>query len=268
MSFIASKLLWPLAAPGNFLLLMLAVGAVLMFTRWRRFGRGLVAVVTIVLIGLAFLPVAQWVTVPLEDRFARPEPMPARVDGIVILGGALGTSLVADRGEVSIGSMGERILAGIALMRRYPEARVIYTGGDPTLQGLGPNPTEAEAARPLLASLGVDVGRISFEAAARNTYENAVLARQAMAPQPGEVWLLVTSAWHMPRSVGVFRKVGWEVVPYPVDYVTSGRFWRNKGVDLTGELGGLSLAVHEWIGLVAYWLLGYSDTLFPAPSES
>lgn len=268
MSFIASKLLWPLAAPGNFLLLLLAVGALLLFTRWRRFGRGLVVLVTIVLVALALLPVGQWLMGPLENRFARPDPMPERVDGIVILGGALGTALVADRGEVSVGGMAERLLAGIALMRRYPAARIVYTGGDPTLRGLGPNPTEAEAARPLLASLGVDVGRIVFEAKARNTHENAVLAKQLVAPQTGEVWLLVTSAWHMPRSVGVFRKQGWDVVPYPVDYATDGGPWRSKGIDLTGELAGVTLAVHEWIGLVAYWLLGHSDAMFPASAES
>jgi uncharacterized SAM-binding protein YcdF (DUF218 family) len=94
------------------------------------------------------------------------------------------------------------------------------------------------------------------------------MSMRAMAPAPGEVWLLVTSAWHMPRSVGVFRKQGWTVVPYPVDYATNGRYWRSKGIDLTGELAGVALGLREWIGLVAYWLLGRTDALFPAPAES
>jgi uncharacterized SAM-binding protein YcdF (DUF218 family) len=268
VSFIASKLLWPLVVPGNFLLLLLVVGAVLLFTRWRRLGRAVVVAVTFVLVALAVLPVGNWLVAPLENRFVVPDPMPPRVDGIVILGGAIGTGLVADRGEITLGGMAERLTTSIALMRRYPEARVIYSGGDPTLRGLGHNPREADAARTLFASLGVDVGRIVFEAEARNTHENAVLAKRAMGPQPGEVWLLVTSAWHMPRSVGVFRKQEWDIIPYPVDYTTNGRLWRDKGIDVTGELSALTLAVHEWIGLVAYRLLGYSDELFPTPSES
>lgn len=268
MSFVLSKLLWPLAAPGNFLLLVLIAGTGLLFTRWRRFGRRLVLLATVVLALLAVLPVSQWLLLPLENRFPRPEPLPAHVDGIIVLGGAIGTQLVADRGEVSIGEFSERILAPVALMRRYPNARVVYTGGDASLFGLGSNPPEAEAARSVYESLGVDTAQIVFEAQARNTHENAVFAKQVMNPASGEVWLLVTTAWHMPRSVGVFRKQGWDVVPYPVDYWTNGRLWRSKGLDLAGELSGLTYAVHEWIGLAAYWLLGRSDALFPGPSES
>jgi uncharacterized SAM-binding protein YcdF (DUF218 family) len=268
VSFVLSKLLWPVAAPANFLLLVLIVSTALLFTRWRRFARGFIVAVVALLFALAVLPVGQWLIAPLENRFPRPEALPAQVDGIVILGGAIGTELMDSRGEISLGGMAERFVAAIALMRRYPEARIVYTGGDPTLFGLGGNPVEADAARALFASVGADAGRIVFEPKARNTHENAVLSKQAMQPAPGEVWLLVTSAFHMPRSVGVFRKQGWDVVPYPVDYLTNGSWWRSKGLDLTGELSSVTLALREWIGLVSYWLLDHSDAVFPAPAES
>jgi uncharacterized SAM-binding protein YcdF (DUF218 family) len=268
VSFVLSKLLWPIAAPANFLLLVLIVSTALLFTRWRRFARTVIVVVVCVLVALAVLPVGQWLLAPLEDRFARPEPLPAQVDGIIVLGGAIGTELMDTRGEVSLGGMAERFVEALALMRRYPAARVVYTGGDPTLFGLGGNPVEALAARELFIAVGADARRIVFEPQARNTHENAVLSKQAMQPAPGEVWLLVTSAFHMPRSVGVFRRQGWDVVPYPVDYLTNGSWWRNKGLDLGGELSAVTLAVREWVGLVSYWLLDHSAAVFPAPAES
>ncbi|MBX6323041.1 MAG: YdcF family protein, partial [Rhodospirillaceae bacterium] len=218
------------------------------------------------LVAVAVLPVGDWITAPLEDRFPAPQPLPEGVDGIVVLGGGVETERFVERGQVGLGPAAERFTTAIALMRRYPQARVVYTAGDPSLRGLGANPPEAEGARRLYAALGVDTARILFEGRARTTHENAVLAKAAAHPQPGETWLLVTSAWHMPRAVGCFRSVGWPVVPYPVDYLTTGRLWRDKGLDLAGELMLMTVGSREWLGLAVYRLLGYTDALFPGPA--
>jgi uncharacterized SAM-binding protein YcdF (DUF218 family) len=268
MSFVLSKLLWPLAAPGNFALLLLAIGTGLLFTRWRRAGRGLLAGLALVLVAVALLPVGDWIMAPLEDRFVRPQPMPQRVDGIVVLGGAVESERFVERGEVGLNNAAERFTALIELARRYPEARFVYTAGDPSLRGVAPNPREAEAARMLYESLGADVGHVVFEGEARTTQENALYAKAAGDPQPGETWLLVTSAWHMPRSVGVFRKQGWPVIAYPVDYRTTGRLLQDKGLDLVGELSLINVGVREWVGLVVYRLLGQSDAFFPQPAPA
>jgi uncharacterized SAM-binding protein YcdF (DUF218 family) len=106
---------------------------------------------------------------------------------------------------------------------------------------------------------------VIFEDRARNTYENAVLSKQLVAPAPGERWLLVTSAAHMPRSVGVFRKVGWPVIPYPVDYNTTGDLEVMVAPDAAGRWSTFDQAVKAWIGLLAYWLSGRSSAPFPAP---
>jgi uncharacterized SAM-binding protein YcdF (DUF218 family) len=268
MSFILSKLLWPLAAPGNFILLLLLIATLLLFTRWRRAGRRLVTLLATVLLALAVLPVGDWVMAPLENRFPRLQAMPERVDGIVVLGGGVESERFIERGEIGLGGAGERFTAAIELMRRYPQARVVYTAGDPSLRGLGGNPREAEAARMLYAALGTDVGRILFDDEARTTYENAVHGKALAKPQPGETWLLVSSAWHMPRAMGVFRRAGWDVVPYPVDYQSTGRLWHDKGLDLSGELTLTTIAAREWLGLVVYRLLGHTDALFPRPGRS
>ena len=105
-----------------------------------------------------------------------------------------------------------------------------------------------------------------LESESRTTAENATFTRQLVSPKPGERWLLVTSAFHMPRSMGAFRKAGFEVEAYPVD-------WRSRGwSDLASPFSSLSMglartdtAVHEWTGLIAYWMTGRSSELFPGP---
>ena len=100
-----------------------------------------------------------------------------------------------------------------ALARRYPNAKVLFTGG--SVEILREPTVEADAAGMVLRDLGVGGDRLLLERKARNTAENAVLAKQLADPKPGERWLLVTSAWHMPRAMGLFRKVGFDVEPWP-----------------------------------------------------
>jgi uncharacterized SAM-binding protein YcdF (DUF218 family) len=117
--------------------------------------------------------------------------------------------------------------------------------------------------RDLLVAQGIDAARIRVEERSRNTYENAVFSRALVEPQAGQVWLLVTSASHMARAVGCFRHLGWPVVAYPVDYRTESS--PRPGFLLAEHLALLDLIVKEWVGLVAYRILGYTDTLLPAP---
>jgi uncharacterized SAM-binding protein YcdF (DUF218 family) len=149
------------------------------------------------------------------------------------------------------------------LARRYPSALVVYSGGDDSLtRG---RTTEASEAGRLLAAMGVDPARMVLEDRSRNTDENARFTGDIVHPEPSQVWLLVTSAWHMPRSMGLFRKAGFNVVAYPVDYRSrgDGADWRAE--ESTRRIRSFNLAVHEWIGLVVYRLTGRTDDLFPAP---
>ena len=157
---------------------------------------------------------------PLEDRFPQPPadlPAPA---GIIVLGGAVETARSQARGQVFLDADAARMTTGVELARRYPEcAARLYRRLRPFPHE---GPAEAISARELWLALGVPAGQMSFEAKSRNTWENAVFTRDLVKPKPGETWLLVTSAWHMPRSVGIFRRVGFPVVPYPVAYRTFG----------------------------------------------
>ncbi len=263
LSFVLSKLLWGFANPGNALVLALALGALLLRgRRWRRTGERVVAVVALLFLAVTFTPLAAFVALPLENRFPHIDP-PERVDGIIMLGGAVNPPITADRGDPSVNDAAERLLAFADLVRRNPDARAVFTGGSGRL--LGQAMKEDVSTRAALAQAGIPEGRVIYETLSRNTWENAVLSRDLVAPGPGERWVLVTSAMHMPRSVGIFRRVGWTVIPYPVDYRTrhDGRPYLSFETDR--PLTVLGDAVREWIGLAAYRLMDRTDGLFPGP---
>jgi uncharacterized SAM-binding protein YcdF (DUF218 family) len=262
MIFILSKVFWYAATPGNFLLLIALAGTVrLAFTRRRR-GLGLVLVGVGGLAAVTILPISSWAIAPLENRFPQPV-LPEQVDGIVVLGGSVNPIIAESRNQISVPEASERLFEAAALARRYPTARVIVSGGE---AGIVPKGfSEANVMRNVLVDAGVDPARIETEGTSRNTYENAVNARQLAQPKPDETWLLVTSGWHMPRAVGCFRNVGWNVLPYPVDYRTTGNIGLWANFVMVKEFWRLDLAAKEWIGLFVYRLLGRTDELFPGP---
>ncbi len=265
MTFALSKVFWFVFNPETLLLVLTGTGAILALTqRWRRTGRGLLILVALLAVGVAATPVADWSVRALEDRFPPPASMPASVDGVIALGGLIDPGLSRDRDQPAFADGAERVIEAVRLARRYRSAKLVFTGGSGNL--LHPELAEAPIAREVLLDLGVDPVRLVIEGRSRNTRENAVLARELVDPRPGEAWLLVTSAHHMPRSVAVFKAAGWPVTAYPVDYRTR-RASRYLRFSLLARLELLEIGLHEWIGLVAYRLLGWTDELFPAPAD-
>jgi len=264
MFFVLSKSAAFFIVPSNFLLLILLLGLLLLTFRWRRAGAACVAVSLAVLIAVGFLPVGSLLTNALENRFPAWNPQRGAPDGIVILGGALDPLITRSRGAVALGDGAERILVIAPLARDYPDARIIFTSGDGSL--LANEAAEADYLFPALDMLGIPRERVMLERQARNTAENATFSKELAQPKPGERWLLVTSAFHMPRAMGCFRKAGFEVEAYPVDWRTVRRprfWWMNSS--FAGGVAQFDEAVHEWEGLFVYWLTGRTDALFPAP---
>lgn len=264
MLYYLSKAFWLVAQPGNLFVLLVAVGGVLLFTRWQRLGRYLIFLVAVAAVATAVLPVGRWLLMPLEDRFPALTALPDKVDGVIMLGGAVSTFLTEARGQPSVNEHAERFIAFADLARRYPMAKLVFAGGGPKLRGGAYR--EADASREVMQWLGMDTSRVVFDRESRNTFENVVNAKALADPIPGQVWLLVTSAFHMPRAVGIFRAQGWPVVAYPVDYQTgAGEDDPAQAMDFQTNLDQMSLAIKEWIALLANKLLGHSDTLFPSP---
>ena len=262
MFFVLSKILWFMASPVNLAIGGLALASLLAFTRFARAARWLGLFCVTVLVLLAFSPLPRILVRPLEDRFPQQAVNSGKVDGIIVLGGAIGVA----REDIVLNNAAARMTKAVELARAHPEAKLVFTGGGANL--LSPVvKTEADGARLLFLGLGLPESRLILEDKSRNTVENAVLTRKLVDPKPGERWLLVTSAWHMPRAMGVFRKAGFEVEAFPVDYLSGGeradyiRPYRKaaRGLDIADD------AFKEWAGLLAYYIAGYTDALFPAP---
>lgn len=259
---ILSKTLWFAVRPGTFALLLSCIGLALMW-RGRRRGRWPLLAGLGFYVAVLATPIAPWIVMPLEDRFARPAEPPSRVDGVIVLGGAVDQNLTEARGIPALNGAAERMTEFVVLARRYPEAKLVFSGGQGSL--LHGGLTEADVARRLFGALGVPESRVTYEGDARNTWENALLTRRLLEPKPGETWLLVTSASHMPRSIGAFRRAGWEVVPWPVNYRTGHGFAALYDAPFLDRLQMFESGLREWLGLVVYRALGRSDALFPAP---
>jgi uncharacterized SAM-binding protein YcdF (DUF218 family) len=266
MFFILSKTVALFFIPSNFLLEIGLVGLVLWLTRWKRAGAGLMALSLVLLAVSGFLPVGAALDHALESRFPPWNPARGAPDGIIVLGGAIDPALSQDRGVVALNQKAERVTVIAKLARAYPEARIVYSGGNAAVDPKVP--PEADFALPILQSFGIARGRITLEPRSRNTYENALFTKALIKPKPGSHWLLVTSAEHMPRAVGCFRRVGFPVEAYPVDWHTP-REIHISLVDQASEgLARLDGAAHEWIGLVAYWLTGRTSSFLPGPAAA
>lgn len=262
MFFILAKIFWFFAQPLNLAIVLLGAGLLAGLFSWRRLMVVGAAGAFLILALATWTSIGQLMLNPLEERFARPDPAPVTVDGIVVLGGGLEGAINLARGGYELNAGGDRFVEATNLARRYPQAKVVVTGGVGTLvlEGEGDGVTAPR----LLTALGVAPERLVLEAESRDTYENAVFTKRLVSPAPGETWLLVTSAFHMPRSMALFRKAGFPVLAWPVDYRTSGREGVGLFVDNPADsLQATTLALREWVGLVAYWLSGRIDSPFP-----
>jgi uncharacterized SAM-binding protein YcdF (DUF218 family) len=263
--FFLSKTLGVLLLPSNLLMGLGLAGLILLLTRFASLGRKLVAASVLSLAICGYSPLGNLLLYPLESRFPPWDDTGGAPDGIVVLGGAIEPDLSAAHGIAVFGTSVDRIIAAAGLAHRYPNARVIFSGGNANLVS-SDAAKEADFTAAVFESLGFSKDRLILERRSRNTQENAEFSKELAAPKRGERWLLVTSAFHMPRSVGIFRKAGLEVEPYPAD-------WRVGGHDdllkfsesFIRGLERVDISSREWIGLLAYWITGKTSELFPGP---
>jgi uncharacterized SAM-binding protein YcdF (DUF218 family) len=258
--FLVSKLVWLLAAPTNLMALLIAGGILLAFwEKSRALGRRVAAAGALAFLGAALLPVGDWLLAPLERRF--PPLGECRFDGIILLGGSIGATEVSGVTDTNLNEAADRVRYAAALARRHPEVEILVSGGQ-----VFPRPgamSESEATALLLEELGVPRERMRLEAASRTTAENARRLSHTVGLDQRR-WALVTSAFHMPRAMGVFRRQGVDVVAAPTD-------WRvDEGASLaswsvTGRLTTLDLAAKEYVGLIAYRISDRTNELLPAP---
>jgi uncharacterized SAM-binding protein YcdF (DUF218 family) len=263
MFFGASKIFQSLTRPGDLLLYILLAGVFLSWlSRTRRLGIWLTSIAAMGFAIIAFPPMGSWISSPLELRFPRPTALPSRVDGIIVFGGAINPYVTLIRDLPTLNGDAERMTEFVRLAKIYPSARLVFSGGSGEYR-TDWRYTEAKAARLFFEQQGLDVRRVTFEGKSRNTYENVENSKALIKPKPGQVWLLVQSAIDVPRSVGIFSKAGWPVIPIPVAYKSDNDF----NSHLSDDLSMADRVAHEYVGLVVYRLMGKTDVLFPSPKN-
>ncbi len=266
MFFVLSKTIGFFVWATNSCLALGLLGLLLMPTRFARVGRQLLAASVLILLFYGIWPLGIATALLIEQRFPKwGQAGGPPVDGIVVLGGAINARLSLLRGTISLNAQAERMTVIADLARRYPKARIVFSGGDAHL--LLASAAEADFVLPLWESFGIARDRVVLENRSRNTAENASFSKARAEPKSGERWLLVTSALHMPRAIGAFRRAAFPVEAYPVDWRTVG--WQDlvtiPGTSLAVRLATTDLAAREAFGLLIYWLTGQSSELLPGP---
>ncbi|WP_127523135.1 YdcF family protein [Mesorhizobium sp. Z1-4] len=264
MFFYLSKIFWFFLQPLGLATLLLFAGLVILAASWRKTAASVFCASFLVLFISSWTTFGALMLRPLEDRFQRPDVLPSAIAGIIVLGGGFEGSVNAARGGYELASAGDRFVEAAVLAHRLPGVPVVVAGGSGALLLHGE--PDADTAPRLLTALGVSPERLVLENQSRNTQENAVFTRDLLQPDSTQSWILVTSAFHMPRSMSLFRRAGFNVIAWPVDYRTTGAerigLAQDNAID---SLHTTTLAIREWVGLFAYRLTGRIDSVFPGP---
>ena len=248
---LVSKLVWFLVDPANWIFFLLVLAFLAARTGDIRRAKRWLATTLVYFLALTVLPVGDIAMRSLETRFPV-NPKLEDIYGIIVLGGGEDIHATELFDQVNLGPAGERVTMGAVLARANPGTKLLYTGGTGALSDIGNPRSGAAVAGRLYEELGLEDTEIILEHAARNTSENARLSADLV--DETQRWVLVTSAFHMARSVSTFERAGWtDLVPYPVDFqVTTLEY----GGGYHGQINALRIAVREYIGLLAYRLAG------------
>jgi uncharacterized SAM-binding protein YcdF (DUF218 family) len=263
--FPAAKILWFLLQPSSLMVGSVIAGALLLATAWRRLAHLLLWVGIVALLVCGISPIGDVLIRPLEQRFPRADlSSGVPIAGIIVLGGAEDSRAMDPRELAALNEAAERYTEAVVLARRLPQVRLVFTGGSGALvRTVAP---EAHAAGRLFEALGIPRERLVLEDKSRDTFENAKLTAQLVNPKPRDQWLLVTSAWHMPRAMGVFRQAGFAVEAWPVDYRAPREAnWLRFNDSVPEGLRRIDFVTREYVGLFAYYLHGRTNALFPGP---
>ncbi len=253
MFFIASKIFWYIFSPLTLIAILLMTGCLLLALKQAKWGRRATGLAIALFVIGGVLPTGPNLIVYLESRYDVPG-IPDDVAGFLVLGGAIHVQDETRARQMSIRDHGERFTEMLRLSRAYPQVPIVYSGGDGGLTQSSPK--ESDIVQNYLKEIGYLNERLRFENRSRSTYENMAYSLELVHPQPGDKWVLITSAFHMPRSAAVFRKGGWNVLPYPAGYLEDGTYKVLGDLDVLGNFYKLQVATKEIVGIIAYKLTG------------
>jgi uncharacterized SAM-binding protein YcdF (DUF218 family) len=256
--FYLSKILWGLFQPSSLIVLFLAAGVAFAIAGRKRPALRFFVSGAVLYVIFGFSPLAIWLLAPLEIHASAVAAKDLDgASGIIVLGGAIEGSSALGDGAPHLNESADRMIEAVHLAARYPSMPVLFTGGKAELFERQDTETEAELARRFFEAFNLTPPRLMLESQSRNTLENAVLSAKLLHPEPEQKWILVTSAFHMPRAKALFEAQGFAVLARPVDFKTNGiKSWWYFFPKASDGLRRLDLAAKEWGGLGVSWLRG------------
>ena len=260
MSFYLSKILWLIINPFNIILFLIFIGCIFHLYYRSFIHRILYFLALLIFIITAILPTGKFMMYQLEKNFHTQIILPKQIDGIVILAGATNPELSSEHENINLNGAVERLTESIQLIHKYSSAKIVFSGGSGSIYNQ--DFSHAKVAREFFQYLGVDTSKIIFESKSRNTYESILFSRKIAKPLPNENWLLVTSGWHMNRSINIGKKLEWEFIPYAVDFHSLKKISWMPSFNFLSNMGKFQSASHEWVGLVAYYLMGRTSKIY------
>lgn len=260
--FLFSKLVWIFGQPLSLAFFLALFASIAVLLRWRILGGAAAAGAALILFVTLYTTAGNYLMQGLEDRFPRPAADPENLQCMIVLGGAFENEVNTARHGIEFNAGVDRFLEALRLARKFPQARILISGGDGSISGIYEG--DAAASERFFPLFGVGKDRLVTEKQSRTTFENATNIKEFLAGRGPSHCLLITSGFHMPRSVGIFRKLGIDVVPWTTDYRTDGKV--TLGLDFTQpnlNAQNLATAIREWYGLVGYYLAGRTSELYP-----
>ena len=259
MSFYLSKILWLIINPFNILLFFSLLTILLLLLNIKKLGIFSLYFFLILLLSFGFFPFGKYLTYCLEKSYHN-SYIPNHVDGILILGGATEPFLSKEFDQINFTSSAERLVESVTLIKKYKNAKIIFSSGSGSITY--PKLGHAEVAKKFFVKMGLDTNRIFFENKSRNTYENILFSKHIANPIKNEKWLLVTSARHMNRAIFIGQKVDWALIPYAVDFNVPKKIKFKLSFNILSNLNFMQKASHEWVGLIAYYIMGRTSRIY------
>lgn len=265
MFFLLSKLFWVLVQPLNALCILGGLG-LLVRLRWDLAGQRMLNAAMIGILVFGLLPLGPLLMTYLETRYPTPKQLPGKIDGIIVLGGAFEAHTATVTGEIAANDNIERAFCFAELAKKHPEAQLVFSGGAGDI--VHPDAMEADVAKKFFMLAGLGDRKIRYEEKSRNTYENVLYSMEMLDPRNGENWVITTSAYHMPRTAGIFKKFGWRIIPYQCDIRTDGTYESafRRLPNIAGNFQMLNLAMKEIIGSIVYYVTDKSAFILPPSS--
>ncbi|AGY59239.1 YdcF family protein [Gloeobacter kilaueensis] len=240
--------------------MVLVVAVALLGRRWPKTAIGLCGAVFL-LLGIFASPLVSTALLgSLESQYpGGPIAKLPTAQAIVVLGGSVRMPTRLHDG-VELAEASDRVLHAARLFRAGKAPVILMSGGNVPFYSEPGQLPEAQYMRRLIGEFGVPAKAVLVETGSQNTFENAQQSSALLLPQAVRRILLVTSAYHMPRSVAIFRRAGFEVIPAATDFRSDAIVsdWLLTWLPTAEAMDNSTLALKEWVGLLVYRLRGWA----------